>query len=523
MRRLIVAGLGALLLGAAPVAPVSAQTIASARTSLVWPGTNFAMVPPAPQYAQDPADSLYRAAREALNQGENVRAAELFQSIHRRHPRSAYAADALYWEAFARYRVGGSDQLRSALALLERQGTEHPNAATGTDARALASRVQGELARLGDAEAAATVTKAAVAATQVATEREVAGVGRQLAEASRTISAMGRETAAIQREVAAAQREAAATARAMARGARSNTDPLPEGCSREDAEIRSAALNALLQTDAERALPVLRQVLTRRDPCSTPLRRTAVFLVSQKATPETEAVLLDVARGDPDRQVRGSAVFYLSQVGSDEAASVLEEILRTPADSALQEQALFALAQHRGERARRTLRDYASRNDVPTRLRSTAIFWVGQDPAPDNLAFLQNLYRQLRDEQLKQRVLFSISQRAEPARTRWLLGVAHDTTELMKTRTTALYHAGTNQDVPVGEFLELYDRLPDRKLKEQLIYLFAQRSEPAAFDKLSEVARREPEIELRKQAIHWISQSRDPRAATVLLEIIGGT
>jgi len=40
-----------------------------------------------------------------------------------------------------------------------------------------------------------------------------------------------------------------------------------------------AALNALLQMDADRAMPILTKVLERRDACSAGLRRKAVFLV----------------------------------------------------------------------------------------------------------------------------------------------------------------------------------------------------------------------------------------------------
>ncbi len=448
---------GVLSVGAAAARALLLLAVLSAAPGAAWA-------------QQDPADSLYRAARENLNQGDYTRAAELFRSLPQRYPRSAYAPDAPYWEAFARYRIGGATQFQQALAVLEVQGTRYPNAATRADARALATRIQGELARLGDAEAALAV------ATQT-------------------------------------------TAGGSSRGSGS----LPEGCSREDDEIRSAALNALLQSDTDRALPVLRQVLARRDPCSGPLRRTAVFLVSQKATPETEAVLLGVARGDPDIQVRKSAVFHLSQVGTDRALSILDEILRTPADSALQEQALFALSQHRDERARQALRAYATRADAPVRLRGTAIYWVGQDPAPENLAFLQNLYRQLQDDQLKQRILYSVSQRKDAADGRWLLAVVHDTTESIRTRTTALNHAGTSSNVTLQQLLALYDQLPDRKLKQQLTYVFTQRKEPAAFDKLVEIARKDPDATLRKQAIHWLAQSKDPRAAEVLLEIIGGT
>ena len=120
--------------------------------------------PPAPWLQGDPADSLYRAAREALNRRDYLRAAELFAQVPARYPRSGYAADAYYWRAFSLYRLGGTPQLRSALEALRTQRERFPDAATGGDANALATRIEGELARRGDPEAAARVTAAAEAA-----------------------------------------------------------------------------------------------------------------------------------------------------------------------------------------------------------------------------------------------------------------------------------------------------------------------------------------------------------------------
>src|SRR5688500_11456646 len=49
---------------------------------------------PRPAWQQgDPADSLYRAARAALNRNEYRQAAELFRRIPRSFPRSVYAGD----------------------------------------------------------------------------------------------------------------------------------------------------------------------------------------------------------------------------------------------------------------------------------------------------------------------------------------------------------------------------------------------------------------------------------------------
>jgi len=122
--------------------------------------------PPAAWLQGDPADSLYRAAREALDHRDYRRAADLFAQVPSRFPRSGYAADAYYWRAFSLYRVGGTAQLRTALQALDTQRDRYPKAATKGDANALARRIQGELARQGDPEAAAQVAAAAAAAGQ---------------------------------------------------------------------------------------------------------------------------------------------------------------------------------------------------------------------------------------------------------------------------------------------------------------------------------------------------------------------
>jgi hypothetical protein len=57
-------------------------------------------------------------------------------------------------------------------------------------------------------------------------------------------------------------------------------------------------------------------------------------------------------------------------------------------------------------------------------------------------------------------------------------------------------------------------------MKEQLIFVYSQRRESEAVDKMMDIARRETDRELRKKAIFWLSQSRDPRVAEFLLEVI---
>jgi TolA-binding protein len=83
----------------------------------IWTATADPEVPRS-WLRNDPADSIYRLARETLNRRDYRGAADLFAQIPARFPRSGYAGDALYWQAFALYRAGGERDLREALAAL---------------------------------------------------------------------------------------------------------------------------------------------------------------------------------------------------------------------------------------------------------------------------------------------------------------------------------------------------------------------------------------------------------------------
>ena len=118
------------------------------------PSVELATAPPRAWLQGDPADSLYKLGREALNRSRFREAATTFRE---RYPRSGYTPDALYWEAFALYRLGGQGSLRQALAALDLQRDRYPGAATRGDGDALRTRITAALARRGDAESAAAL------------------------------------------------------------------------------------------------------------------------------------------------------------------------------------------------------------------------------------------------------------------------------------------------------------------------------------------------------------------------------
>jgi len=449
---------------------LTATSGASRADTTIATAREFATRPPAPWQADDPADSLYRVGREQLNRGDNRRAAGTFERIVERYPKSTYAADALYWQAYALYRIGEPGELREAAKVLERQRKQYARAATRGDADALLVRVQGELARRGDSGAAEDVTERSKKVVQ-------------------------------------------------------------QPCARgdDDDDQRVAAISALQQMNAERAMPILKMVLAKRDACSEGLREKAVWIVSQQRTSETEDILLDVVRNDPSQEVKKKAVFWLGQVNTDRAAQALVQMLETPTMSEeLREQAIFALMQQRTERGHAAVRRIAEDARSPQDLREKAVFWLGQQRSAENASFLRGLFDRLASapegssgETIRQKILFSLSQMRGQGNDQWLMQVAADSKHSVETRKQAIFSAG-QAGVSTADLSALYPRLNERQLKEQLIWVLSEKRDSAAGTRLMEIAKSDPDRELRKKAIFWLGQSNDPRAREFLLDIING-
>ena len=80
----------------------------------------------------------------------------------------------------------------------------------------------------------------------------------------------------------------------------------------------------------------------------------------------------------------------------------------------------------------------------------------------------------------------------------------------MELRKNALFWAGQGK----ASITEL--------VREQLVFVYSQRKEREAVDKLMDIARRDPNPELRKKALFWIGQSKDPRVTQLIQEILEG-
>lgn len=444
---------------------------------------------PEPWAQADPADSLYREARKALSSDAYRKAADMFNQIWRRYPNSTYTPDAYYWQAFALQRLGGDQNIGEALATLETQAQKFPKAATRGDAAALRARMEGVLARRGDQAMASTL--------------------------------MGR---------------AESTTR--------------DGCPRANDDERIDALNAVTQMDADKAMPILKKVLARREACTQQLRRTAVWLVASRKQPEAAEILMNVAKTDPDKEVREQAVFWMANVPTDEATGMLIDLARRGDDLDLRKRAVYALSRSKQPRAATTLREIALDGNSPVELRGEAMQWylsgAGRS-ADENMAFLKDMYGKADEQQLKTRVLSQIASRRTEESREFLVAIAINQRESMDVRRMAVSVIGSNsmwaearvkstltgQSVAttngntaaalattVAQLTTIYEKSPDLEIRRQVLSSLGSMRDNAGIDKLIDVARNEKNLELRKAAVSMLTRTKDPRALALLQEII---
>jgi len=435
--------------------------------------------PPTAWLQQDPADSLYRAAREALNRSRYREAAQSFHQIRDRYPRSGYAADAYYWEAFALDRLGSKDDLSTALRVLEQQKQMHEAAATLREAEVLATRIRGKLARMGDANAAERVAR----------------------DAARTMSAAERVARDAERS----------TGRAIERRL--------QGLSEDDA-LKMAALNALIMMDPERAVPLLTDLIRQREGVSPEMRQRALMVLAQHRTPEAEEVLFEVLQNDPDPDVQGFALIWLSQSSSERALDAIASILANSNEPELQHRAIVALAQQNSPRAQAMLRDLVQREEVGPEARTMAIMMLGQHNSAENLAFLRDRYRTIDSPEIKARIVHALAMSKDPETQRWLLDIALSENEPVEVRQQALFMASQTGAISAADLIRLYDGSQNEEVRQHLLYAMSQHKDPAVVDKMIAIARSDPNPEMRQRAIMWLSQSKDPRVPDLLMEII---
>jgi HEAT repeat protein len=283
-----------------------------------------------------------------------------------------------------------------------------------------------------------------------------------------------------------------------------------------DINVKLVALDALLQMDEDKALPILKKII--RESKDKNIRAKAVFVLSQHDDPSVAPLLGEVARKDADPFVREQAIFWLGQHG--DGLGILLGLYSASLDRKLKEKVIFAFSQNENKASFDKLVEIA-KTDPDPEMRVKAIFWIGQSDNAKAPEALMEMFRANSDPDLKKKIIFSLGQ-LEDGRSGELLRQIASGDSDERLRGEAVFWIGQRGGEANANLLKgLYD---DGKtsyaVKEKILFALSQNDSPAALKHLMAVARAEKNTELKKKAIFWIGQSDSEEAAKFLQQLI---
>lgn len=150
--------------------------------------------------------------------------------------------------------------------------------------------------------------------------------------------------------------------------------------------------------------------------------------------------------------------------------------------------------------------------------RRSAILWLALLGERDAFASLRNLYGRA-DDDIKDGILHAMSL-DEVDGGRWLIARTLDERETRKVRKNAFFWAGQREETPTSELVRVYREFRDQELREHGVFVLSQRKDDAAVEELMRIAREDRDTEMRGKALFWLAQNDDPRVRKLLADLI---
>ena len=272
-----------------------------------------------------------------------------------------------------------------------------------------------------------------------------------------------------------------------------------------DEELKILAINSLMHSDPEKALPLLEKVLQGNS--SLKVKSQALFVLSQSNSEKAQQLMLSVAKGSNQPELQKHAIRVLGLNGHKGNGKILQEIYLSSSDPAVKKSVLSAFMLS-GDKEH--LFNVATQETAPD-LKKDAIRQLGLMGAHSEL---QQLYKSANDPGTKEALLQSIG----------LSGDVKTLAEVTKTETDpkVLAHAIHALGLAGGEeskvtLLSIYNSQADIATKKEIIHaLFLHGS---AKD-LVGLARKETNPELKKELVRMLSLMNSPESTEYMQEIL---
>lgn len=277
----------------------------------------------------------------------------------------------------------------------------------------------------------------------------------------------------------------------------------PESAGDED--LKLMALNGLLQTDPDAALPVLQKMLSGSS--SPKVKERALFVLAQSGSPKSREIVVQVARGssNPDLQIK--AIHQLGIFGGRENGQALAEIYGGTNEPEVK-RAVLSAYMISGNKARVA---EAAKSEKDADLRRHGIQLLGAMGDRETLAAM---YTAESDSGTKKQIQNALFVAGDSERLAALAKSEKDP----GLRRSAIQFLGLTQRPGTAETLaSMYASETDASVKKQIQNALFVGNQPKT---LVEIARKETDPELKKSAVQFLSIMKSKEASEYLMELL---
>jgi HEAT repeats len=276
--------------------------------------------------------------------------------------------------------------------------------------------------------------------------------------------------------------------------------------SENDEELKLLALRGLMQSDPERALPMIEKLLAGTS--SIKVKENALFVLTQSRSARAREIIAGVAKGgsNPDLQLR--AIRFLGAMNSAENRQILDEAYRATPDPAVK-RAIIRSFMTSNDHARLLALAKGEKDDA---LRGEAVRQLGNMRAGAELA---ELYQSEQSLDVKKQILQGM----------FIGGYADKLIELAKTekdpelRKTAIRNLGNMRRTETSDALvAIYASDANIEVRQTIVTsLFVQQNGKALVD----IARAEKNMEMKKDIVSKLSMMpKSKEGQDYLLELL---
>ena len=272
-----------------------------------------------------------------------------------------------------------------------------------------------------------------------------------------------------------------------------------------DEDLKLMAINSLMNSDPERAFPILEKLLQGGQ--SSKLKERALFVLAQSDNPKARQALLQIARGGSNPDLQMKAIQYLGMTGSKENRQALAELYASSNDLNVKRTVLRSFMMS-GDRERLL---QAAKQEKNADLRKEAIHQLGMSGGQ---AELWQLYQAEPTVEVKETILHSMFMGGNSDK---LMEVARGEKDA-RLRKAAIHSLGLMGGEHTGAALAaMYGSESDAALRGEILNaLFMQGNAKALVD----LARKETNPEMKKAIVSKLSIMGSKDSTEYMLEIL---